>query len=117
MAEDMVERVAVAILAAHDWTQNPVSNDDGLQVTPAITGWNALTPDWQECFRGMARAAIEAMREPPVELLEAMHAAMFSEPFDGTNLPMLGAGFDAVIDAALAPTPPRMTVRGAQRSV
>jgi hypothetical protein len=50
----------------------------------------------------VARAAIAAMREPSNDMLQAMHEAMFEDKFDGTNLPMLGAGFEAAIDAAIS---------------
>lgn len=48
-----------------------------------------------------AKAAIEAMREPPLDVLAAGHKAMFETPWDGSTAPMIGAGFDAMIDAAL----------------
>ena len=40
--------------------------------------------------------------EPTVEMCEALHTAMFQDPFDGQTLPMLGAG----LDAALVARPP-----------
>ena len=33
--------------------------------------------------------------------MEAGHTAMFQEPWDATTAPMIGAGFEAMIDAAL----------------
>ena len=34
-------------------------------------------------------------------MLQALWEVMFEDKFDGTALPMLGAGFEAAIDAAL----------------
>jgi hypothetical protein len=63
---------------------------------------NALAVDyhWQKYVMD-ARAAIEAMREPSKEMMRAMFEAMFEAKFDGTSAPMIGAGFEAAIDAAL----------------
>lgn len=57
-------------------------------------------------YDDLARAAIEAMRDPPSELYEALYEAMFIEKYDGTQAPMVGAGVDAFIDAALKETTP-----------
>lgn len=54
-----------------------------------------------EDFMQDARAAIEAMREPTNDMLQAMYEAMFEDKFTGGELPMLNAGFEAAIDAAL----------------
>lgn len=51
---EMVERVARAILASHDYSKN-----DGKE-----GGFESLSPEWQEVLLANARAAIEAMREP-----------------------------------------------------
>lgn len=50
----------------------------------------------------LARAAIKAMREVDNEALEAMWHAMFVGEFTAHELPMLGAGWEAAIDAALS---------------
>lgn len=60
-------------------------------------------PDWD--YTPMALAAIEAMKSPGNEILEAMWTAMFVGRFTGSELPMLGAGFEAAIDAALQENP------------
>lgn len=79
MAETMIERVARAILAGHDWTQNSERQENG---------WDSVPPDWQEAYRSMARAAIEAMMEPTEAMLEAgppepyMDAAVWSKMID-----------------------------------
>lgn len=46
-----------------------------------------------------ADAALDALMEPSNDMLEAMHGAMFQDAFDGRSLPMLGAGFEAAIQA------------------
>lgn len=51
---EMVERVARAILASHDYSKN-----DGKE-----GGFESLSPEWQEVLLANARAAIEAMRWP-----------------------------------------------------
>jgi hypothetical protein len=85
MSESMVERVGAALAAAcMEEFGSTWSND---------VRWK------------FARVAFEAMREADNDMLEAMHNAMFADEFDGTNLPMLQAGFGAAIDAALKETP------------
>jgi hypothetical protein len=49
----------------------------------------------------LARAAIEAMKDPPFDILGAMFEAMFEDKWNGSQAPMIGAGWDAGIDAAL----------------
>lgn len=51
---DSVERVARAILSGHNW-----ANGDS-----APKGFDEMTPDWQDAYRNMARAAIEAIGAP-----------------------------------------------------
>jgi hypothetical protein len=53
---ELVEAVAKAILAAHDWTQNDKEPGEP-------TGWDTLSGEWQECFRFMAVAALRTIRE------------------------------------------------------
>lgn len=103
MSETMIERVAKAV-DAEKWENferycrlkeyNAEERAERLSASAAL-----------QASLSRARAAIEAMRSADNEMLEAMHNAMFAEPFDGTNLPMLGAGFEAAIDAALTPSP------------
>lgn len=81
---EMVERVARAI----DPTTFSIAEDFG-------------GPDGRDEVRAQARAAIEAMKDPPLEILQAMFEAMFEDKWDGTQAVMIGAGFDAAIDAAL----------------
>lgn len=56
--DQLVEKVARAILLAHDWTIDNGNHDS----------WEQVDPDWQEAYRNMARAAtratLEAIREP-----------------------------------------------------
>lgn len=95
---EMIERVARAILAAHDHTTN-----DG-----AIGGFETMTPDWQECYRGMALAAIEALRVPTEAMEFAGH-----EPIETSTGYVDGQLYwdaegpyhvwQAMIDAALKP--------------
>lgn len=108
---DMIERVARAILADHDWTQNPVSDEDGMQVNPEITGWDALSPDWQECLRGMARAAIKSMRTPTDDMkiagFDSIWGSVSAMP-DGPieiQTDAAAVAWRYMIDAALAPSP------------
>lgn len=59
------------------------------------------TKVFQECMAD-ALAVVEAMRDPTFEMMQAMHEAMFEDKWDGTQAPMIGAGFDAAIDAIIA---------------
>lgn len=91
---DMIERVARAIAQSDEQNGGPPYD------------WRiAQGKHAKEQLFDEARAAIEAMRQPSNEMLEAMHGAMFADKFTGTELPMLGAGFEAAIDAALDPNP------------
>jgi hypothetical protein len=98
---EVVERVAKAIYDAAD----PTSGDcvaEALMHSPFVgAGDTDIIYDVMAICRSAARAAILALREPNNEMLAAMHDAMFVDKFDGTQLPMLGAGFDAAIDEAL----------------
>lgn len=87
---EMIERVARAILAAHDHTTN-----DG-----AIGGFETMTPDWQECYRGMALAAIEALREPTDEMQNSCTEEAVGYYSDGPDLRIV---WQVMIDAALKP--------------
>ena len=64
--------------------------------------WSRLSKAHQEPYLSDARAAIKAMREVDNEVLEAMWHAMFVGEFTAHELPMLGAGWEAAIDAALS---------------
>jgi hypothetical protein len=48
--------------------------------------------------------------EPPNEVLVAMWNAMFEEKFDGTQAPMMGAGYDALRSALALPLPVQESV-------
>ncbi len=70
MTQSMIERVARAVLASHEWTE-PTRFIDGIEVAAPADPWDRLSPDWQEVYRKGARAAILAMRTPTDEMLEA----------------------------------------------
>lgn len=89
MAGEMVERVAHALAKA--------DLDEGDGTLDAY----ALTEEVYDRYLALARVAIAAIREADNDMLEAMHNAMFTNKFTGRELPMLGAGFEAAIDAAL----------------
>ncbi len=55
----LVEAVARAILAGHDWTVGAHIDED--ETRDENTGWEAMQPDWQEAYRKMARAALAAI--------------------------------------------------------
>ncbi|WP_336802491.1 hypothetical protein [Kaistia sp. MMO-174] len=90
MTDTMIERVAIALYGADE--------------SDLMDNWHSATSSLQNVYRRKARAAVEAMREPSNDVLEAMWAAMFVGRFTGSELPMLGAGFEAAIDAALQET-------------
>lgn len=77
---EMIDRVSKAIAA---------------KMAPGLIGERQVT------VAEIARAAIEAMRNPTHEMMAAMFEAMFEGKYDGTMDPMIGAGFEAAIDAAL----------------
>jgi hypothetical protein len=62
----------------------------------AQSEYDRLTRDY------VARSAIEAMRDPTFEMMQAMHEAMFVDKWDASQAPMIGAGLDAAINAALS---------------
>lgn len=47
-------------------------------------------------------AVLDAMRDVPNNVLAAGYEAMFTDKWDGTQAPMMGAGWDAMIDSAKA---------------
>lgn len=81
---DMIERVARAI--CKDRYLDGGTDDDG---------WSDLTEMQREDYRGNARAAIEAMREPTGEMCEAGDAYLVGGKED------LRQVFRAMIDEAL----------------
>lgn len=85
---EIVERVAKAILAGHDWTHDD-GNDPSLP-----TGWEAVPPDWRDAYRAMARAAIEAMREPTADMFK--HAMPHMDSWSSN-----AAWWQKMIDGAL----------------
>lgn len=93
MAETMIERAATA-MARHCYKVMEQRSGDAAPDIYRRLGMD----EWEE----LARAAIKAIRAADDDMLKAMHVAMFQEPFDSKNLPMLGAGYEAAIDAALS---------------
>jgi len=108
---DMIERVAIAIVTAGQERERERVKDWPHYAAGSFyaTPWEDFEPERQQEYLDLARAAIEAMREPTNEMLQAMHEAMFEGKFTGSELPMLGAGFEAAIDASL-PSPPETTI-------
>jgi hypothetical protein len=86
----MIERVARAMLAAHDHTTN-----DG-----AVGGFETMTPDWQEVYRAMARASVEAMREPSSVMVWTGASYLDAAKDEGTLL-LVSSAYTAMIDAVL----------------
>ena len=43
--------------------------------------------------------ALALLNDPPLEVLQAMYEAMFTDKWDGTQAAMVGAGFDAAVAA------------------
>lgn len=85
---DMVERVARAISAQLE--------DYGFEAYEVWEGQCDL--GW---IHNIAIKAIEAMRDPSHDMMQAIFEAMFEEKYDGTTAPMIGAGWEAGIDAAI----------------
>jgi len=67
---ELIVRVALALLAAHDYTANDGSD----------AAFHTMTPEWQEVYMNMARAAIEAMREPTEAMLDASWTTCIRRP-------------------------------------
>ncbi|MEH2695618.1 hypothetical protein GFL93_12655 [Rhizobium leguminosarum bv. viciae] len=85
----MIERVAMAIYKVQ-------KHDRHIRWEDRIPGGH-IDNNYME----MANLAIEAMRDPSKEMTRAIFEAMFEEKFDGTSAPMIAAGWDAGVDAAL----------------
>lgn len=49
---------------------------------------------------GLADAVLDELREPENDMLAAGYEAMFEDKWDGTQAPMMGAGWQAMIDHA-----------------
>lgn len=82
----MVERVARATAEAFMKTD----------MVERLSRGDALDPDLLQIYFGkVARAAIEAMREPTAEMLEAANAIPANQRYSD--------GYRAMIDAALSP--------------
>lgn len=94
---DMIEQVARAILASHDWTDENVR-----------TGWDGLSADWQDCYRAMAKGAIEAMRGPTEAMILAGGPAFDANVYMGEATDRAkekaAANWSVMIDAALKDT-------------
>lgn len=86
MSETMIEKVAKAICVS---SGQP---------------WGSASADYRDICMELARAAIEAMREPhPLQLYPGVHAYIEVE---STCRPVaFRAGWNAVIDAALSQSP------------
>ena len=83
MSESMAERVAAAIKKSHD-----------VECGELGTTMDEKTASW------LARAAIQAMREPTEEMIAAGERP-FDEPFTGGRLTPASAVYESMIDAAL----------------
>jgi hypothetical protein len=84
---EMIERVAKAIYEKRNGA--------------GCVWWVRLPNSHKDPYRADARAAIGAMKEPTDAMMQALHEAMFVDKYDATDQPMLGAGIEAFIDAAL----------------
>lgn len=92
----MVERVARALCTQHyEKRFAPIKgNPHAPHIMMNVEG------NWH-VFLESARAAIEAMKEPENRMFKAMFEAMIDGPYDGTQAPWLGAGWQAAVEAAL----------------
>ena len=65
--------------------------------------WPRLTDGVRECYRDMARAAIEAMRQPTEEMCECgyVEACKHDSGDDVPSAEIAPAAYQAMIDAAL----------------
>lgn len=89
----MIERMARAM-----WeTRRETARQSGIELEP----WGDGTVPRANNVMQEARAALEAMRELDGEMMAALWEAMFKEPFMNEHV-LVGAGIDAMIDAALA---------------
>lgn len=87
---DMVEKIAIAL---HE-------RDQAKEQPHFRIPWGQCIPKYQEELRGDARAALEAMREPTEDMILVNSDA--AGPDDQATI----ADWNAMIDAALAYTPP-----------
>lgn len=117
MSETMIERVAKAMEAASlGYSMNLTRLVEGVS-TYRLTYSDGEVLEFdgtdelymhvaEKKRRTQARAAIEVLRDPSFEMMEAMFEAMFEAKFTGAEAPMMGAGFEAAVNAALKePTP------------
>jgi hypothetical protein len=74
--------------------------------TSVIDGHNAKGEPchlfWRRYDRIYVDAVLDAMRDVDNSILAEGYRAMFADEWDGTQAPMMGAGWDAMIDAAKA---------------
>lgn len=92
MSENMVQRVAIAIATSH-------LNDPPDSV--CVFDFYALTETVADQYYAMARAAIEAMREPTHGMmLTGLNCDAWVNA-EGNAVQMLSGTFSAMIDAAL----------------
>ena len=113
---DMIERVARAVLK-RDMEQR---REIGMQDELSNYEWDDLSPAVQDMRRGLAEAAIEAMREPTPAMVRASWRTVEVVPKDQRMAVLLMSSqsaheikalnrWRAMIDAALSPHPVRDT--------
>lgn len=96
----MREKIGRALYA-----KNPMyfTLDNG-EDAPVPIPWEELAandhPQLQAAWIEDADAVLDAMREPSMEILAEGYRAMFADKWDCSQAPMIGAGWDAMIDAA-----------------
>lgn len=114
MRDELIEAAARAIYAAR--YPNKVDAPKSASGTTwddwaRHVGENPGSFDGRETSRAIATAALDAilerMRDVDNDVLHAGYEAMFIDKWDGTQAPMMGAGWDAML-ATLSP-PPALT--------
>lgn len=110
MTQGMVERVARALARCDGGKSTGPSRHKAGDEFGWEPGWGHLEKyadaHWREHINA-ASFAIAAMRAPSNDMLQAMHEAMFADAVTGSELPMLGAGFEAAIEIAAQDLPSR----------
>ena len=104
---NMVEKVARAICEAQGDDPDYLEPGDAHGIDAYFSDGEPAFRRWKNYIRE-ARAAIEAMREPSNAILKAGYEAMFADEWTGRQAPMMGAGFDAMLSAALSEQPSNM---------
>lgn len=84
------------------WVQNIKGMLRGVPLTDAMKA--ACLREFEAFCASKHPAYVEGWKlvptEPTLEMMRAMFEAMFEASFDGTQAPMVGAGYDAAIAAA-----------------